>query len=438
MVALAFLTVPAKAQWEQVGDPIPMPRQDFRTTLALDINGTPYVATIVDTYGYELVVLKWDGTYWTQLGHTNMLYDSPPVSLNIALTISSVGVPYVAVTAYSTRGDSLIVKRYDGNDWITLDSSSIFSQGANRQRELFLAIDRDDTPYIALSDHKGIRVLKYDGTSWESTEQVATVGNIAGFGFDTKGSLRIAFESWGRAVIMNYENSKWDIADTNGLNAVKHEAIWMPLDCKGTGEYAAMLSFYRDNPQVIMKQTGTSWAPLVNGDFPFRMTVRGLMADARGTPYVFVVDSFKRSLFLKHDGANWAQTDTSGLPSSPTGHYSNMVGDGNNHFYIVPINLGQTDGLRIMKYTVVGTTGANSNARESGITIAPVPASQSVRISNGQPSLNGAEMTITDISGRKVYQFILSASQEIDIQNWSPGIYFVRLPDGSVRKILVS
>jgi hypothetical protein len=163
------------------------------------------------------------------------------------------------------------------------------------------------------------------------------------------------------------------------------------------------------------------------------------MTGGTDNPYIFIVDTARRSALLKYDGNKWVPTDTTGQPVSPTGLFSGMVGDGNGHFYIAPINRDQNDGLRIMKYTIPMTTGIankNNNIQKGNICISPVPASQTLYIRNSNTALNGAQAIITDIQGRNVHQFTIAASQNIDISRWPTGIYCLHLPDGLVLKML--
>jgi hypothetical protein len=182
-----------------------------------------------------------------------------------------------------------------------------------------------------------------------------------------------------------------------------------------------------------MKLAGNSWATL--DTFSQRTEIRGFFPDGTGALNAFVVDhTLQTAALVKHNGTNWIPVNTTAIPYVPNG-YSFMIEDTMGHFYIAHSN-GTNSGIRVMKYTPRPTTAVKGNIHPGGVSISPIPASQSIWIQSNDPALNGRQATITDIQGRRVYQFTLSASQVIDIQQWSPGIYCLRLPDGSVLKMM--
>ncbi|RYD52131.1 MAG: right-handed parallel beta-helix repeat-containing protein [Sphingobacteriales bacterium] len=77
-----------------------------------------------------------------------------------------------------------------------------------------------------------------------------------------------------------------------------------------------------------------------------------------------------------------------------------------------------------------GTTGGGT------VTLAPQPASESLTVTNTDPSLNGGTATVLDIQGREVARFLLAPSVTLDLSGWVPGLYALRLPSGEVLRVV--
>ncbi len=78
----------------------------------------------------------------------------------------------------------------------------------------------------------------------------------------------------------------------------------------------------------------------------------------------------------------------------------------------------------------------NSASKAESVSISPIPSTSTLTIVSSSTLLNGQPASITDIQGRDIYSFTLGHRQEIDVRNWTSGVYILRLPDGSVRRIV--
>lgn len=70
------------------------------------------------------------------------------------------------------------------------------------------------------------------------------------------------------------------------------------------------------------------------------------------------------------------------------------------------------------------------------VIISPVPAKNEVTITNTNLTLNGQVAAVWDQQGRRVAQFKLAGRQQLYIGDWAGGIYYFRLPDGTVLKLV--
>ena len=76
-----------------------------------------------------------------------------------------------------------------------------------------------------------------------------------------------------------------------------------------------------------------------------------------------------------------------------------------------------------------------STSNSSQVRIYPVPVTDVLYIETGS-ALAGSRATIVDVQGRVVREFILPLNGGVSTANWLPGIYTLRLADGTVQKIV--
>ena len=87
-------------------------------------------------------------------------------------------------------------------------------------------------------------------------------------------------------------------------------------------------------------------------------------------------------------------------------------------------------------YTISRTEKVNFTRMEGMTTISPNPANNEVRVRNTNTALNGRDVWITDARGSLVQHFKMAGEVTLDISKWQPGIYFLKLPDGNVLKLI--
>jgi hypothetical protein len=150
--------------WENVGaSPIIYTVENPR--LIKDTAGTPYI--IFNDLGYGGAgIMKYNGTSWGYVGIPGMvsdyLYSAPD------MTITKSGIPYIVFQDGFSVDGRATVKKFDGNNWITVGTAGIASAG---YYDSFISItsDADGTPYIAFHDIDHLdklSVKKFDGTNW--------------------------------------------------------------------------------------------------------------------------------------------------------------------------------------------------------------------------------------------------------------------------------
>jgi hypothetical protein len=115
-----------------------------------------------------------------------------------------------------------------------------------------------------------------------------------------------------------------------------------------------------------------------------------------------------------------------------SGDYSfndNEALTGNNYY-----RLKITDASGTITYSPVAIV--NNMVKGGSVNLWPSPASHILHISNTDESLKGQPASIINMQGRTVYQFLIEHDVELSVDNWTPGIYMLRLSNGQVMRIV--
>jgi len=149
--------------WIPVGPPGCSPQGVANLELAIDHQDRLYLAYY--RYHDKLVVLRFDGTNWVQLGTSASGTDKPAVESEgwrqwLSLGFDSQDRPYVAYELFN-GGLRAAVRRFDGTNWELVGSSGFTPDVADY---LALAIDPSDVPYVVFVDgsqSRRVSVMRY-------------------------------------------------------------------------------------------------------------------------------------------------------------------------------------------------------------------------------------------------------------------------------------
>lgn len=70
------------------------------------------------------------------------------------------------------------------------------------------------------------------------------------------------------------------------------------------------------------------------------------------------------------------------------------------------------------------------------VSLYPNPAGSEVNLVNTNTALNGQDAVITDMTGLMIGKTTISAHTKLDVSEWLPGIYLVKIPDGRILKLI--
>jgi hypothetical protein len=153
----------ASASWSPVGPPGFSPQGVANLVLAIDHHDRLHVAYY--RFHHGLVVLRFDGTGWVQLGGSASDTDRPAVESEgwrqwLSLCFDSQDQPYIAYELFD-YALCAAVRRFDGTSWQLVGQHGFTPDVADY---LSLAIDRSDVPYVVFVDgsqNRRVSVMRY-------------------------------------------------------------------------------------------------------------------------------------------------------------------------------------------------------------------------------------------------------------------------------------
>lgn len=291
------------SNWDTVGNPEFSASNADYISMAIDKNNTPYVIFQDGAYGYAPTVMKFTAGSWQIVGSPGFAPDGPHYNQAVDysdIAIDKNGTPYIAY-ANSFSGNKAVVMKFDGNNWVTVGNNGI-SDGA--AYFLSLVIDSAGVPYIAYQDRahdEKATVMRYNGSSW------SPVGNAA-FSPDSVQYTSIAIDknnvpflaysdgsNNNKATVVKYNGTNWIAVGTMGLSAGEVKFAHIAIDNSNTPYIVYWDLGVPGYAIKAEKYNGTEWVNVGNGivsggTVPNTVNEEGsypsLAIDNEGTPYV--------------------------------------------------------------------------------------------------------------------------------------------------------
>lgn len=227
----------------------------LRIPFAIDKNGTPYVAAVADipAIGLRATVVKFDGTDWVVVGNKGF---SDSTIGTASLAIDNNGTPYMAFED-EKYGDKATVMKYNGTGWVSVGSKGFTPREAYSP---VINIAPNGTPYLSFVDrNKSYRgsVQKFDGTGWV---YVGAAGFTSGAGdyitsaIDNNGTPHIVYRSefTGKAMAMWFDGTNWQQEGIPGFSDGLANFYSMAID-KHNAIYVAYQDYAHDARTTLMK-----------------------------------------------------------------------------------------------------------------------------------------------------------------------------------------
>ena len=238
--------------WVTVGNAGFTPGSASYTSIAIDGNGTPYVAFRDFFHNYRASVMKFDGSNWVYVGTPGFSAgQAGPVYTSLA--IDKNGTLYVAYTEISNNFNATVMK-FDGSNWVYVGSAAGFSTGGANNTSI--VIDNDGTPYVGYEDNGNgskATVKKFNGSNWVPVGVPGFSTGVAEYtslAVDNNNKLYLAFEDYAnnkRASVMTFDGSNWVTAGTAGFSDSVAQFTTIAIDKNKGILYVAYEDLYDGN-----------------------------------------------------------------------------------------------------------------------------------------------------------------------------------------------
>lgn len=309
-------------------------------------NGTPYVAYVDAGLGDRVVVKKYDGTSWVQLGDTSLANDNDYVSLFV-----HDGTPYVA---FDDGGP--VVRKFENDTWMPPEGP-ISPAHADY---ISLSVE-GGMPYVAFSDggqdHK-ISVRKLVDSAWLT---VGTEGFSDGMAdlvslFVDGGVPYVAFRDYAHtfyATVMKMEGGDWAVLGSPGMfpGEPGMESIFV-----AGGKPYVMFSRMGSGKANVMKYEDGAWHSVGSPDFTQGRARYGSLFIADGIPYLAFQDepnpdqpNYHKATVMSLGGDGWKPVGEPGFTGGEVEYTSLHVSNGIPY---VAFKDSSTDKVAVMKYAV--------------------------------------------------------------------------------------
>jgi hypothetical protein len=286
------------------------------------------------SYIYVPTVQRFDGTAWKTLGSLDFL-DPTSGTIHLSMSLSKDGTPYVAYWIPSIYGNhtdeskqySIVVRRWNGTTW--LDVGNPLSR--NSVEDLTLAISLDGTVYLGYSNST-LTVLRPTDSVWQNASGIPSYNKLESMTVASDGALYLCSNNGSYRYVNKYSNGLWlQLGAWNDINylgqvslacdsgGIPHIAYATSLKKFVSGAWAAAgptypastdfqsLAIGNDGTPYIAaawngnasvyKCTGTSWITIGKADFSsIKLLSRlCLRVQADGIPFVAFSKPTKRS-----------------------------------------------------------------------------------------------------------------------------------------------
>lgn len=408
------------AQWQSVGS------QNFTTgasenqSLAIH-NGAPYVAFKDFSNGLKTTVMKFDGTNWINVGFAGL---SSGLAEKQSLAIATSGIPFVAYSDYANN-EKVTVRKYNGTHWVTVGGTGITTN--HQSYDIDLVLDNSNVPYVTYIETGGVGLVvkKFDGSNWIDIGHNLPNLLYTRLAFDFNNGLYICgADAAGRAVVYKFNGSNWSMVGFSALSVGQAWYISFAIDANSS-LYVAYNDVPFANKLTVMKYNGSSWSSLGNPGFTsnqvFSPTIK---IDNNNVPYVAYKAGSNMDV-IKYVGNTWVNVGQSGfVPAnvSTIDFELDIIG-----IPYIAYEDNSTNKTSVMKYTMPSSIG-NVELAETIFKISPNPATEYTIINYDLPdNTTEASLIIYNLNGTQLKKYPISKTLghlQISTQGLPSGTYY--------------
>lgn len=343
----------SQAQWSIVGSAGISGAVANHVDMAVDANGVPYIAYADNSKGDKLTVKKWDGNNWVSVGGTGV---SPSSVEHVSIGFD--GVDLFVAFSDNDKGGRASVMRYKSWGWSFLGNQGFTSQSVDYTS---IAINASGKVHVGYSDGNQsgkATVAAYDGSGW------VAAGNQVGFSsgqasytsltMNSSADLYLAYRDHAnnnKLTVKRSTGNGWYTVGSSGVSAGSVSNVSAKFD-SNNNLYVVYQDGNNGNKATVMKWDGSNWSTVGSAGFtPSGAGSTDIDFLASGDPVVVYRDdnNNQKASVMLYNGSSWTNVGSAGF-SSNTVDYTSIAVDGSK------IYVGFKDNAVSQKATVMSTT----------------------------------------------------------------------------------
>ncbi len=393
------------------------------TSIAIDKNGTPYVAftSNLSSYGNKAVVRKFVNNAWADVGNT-LFSSGAAVDLSIALDENN--IPY---TIYADGGNSgkATVMKLSGATWAPVGTGVISLPSSQVCISTVITMDRSVTPHIPYviysnSYNGGIYVQKFDfaTNTWVDLNNGGSrfsVGYIqyASIDIDAAGTPYIAYQDG------DYYSTEGGLPKARVKKYNKTTSMWVDIDAGGVSNGpAGEISLAVDptinmarsgSPTIVYNSGGIFAKQLTPGPLPVTLTNFTATKDANRAKIAWSTASEQNNASFKIERSVNGEdfSELAGVAAMGDGNstvtrqyavYDQHPANGTTYYRLLQFdkNGDRTDyGVKALSFTLAETVAVN---------VYPNPVSTEINLSVENYAGKNIEAVLSDMNGHIIHQ----------------------------------
>jgi Secretion system C-terminal sorting domain len=225
-------------------------------SLALDKNGTPYVAFSDAANNGAATVMKFDGMNWVTVGNPG--FTSAHASYTSVAIDTILNIPYLVFSDASNSGRATVMK-FNGAAWVFVGNQGFTPGTANHTS---LAVDQNENLLVAFADGSSSfypTVMKFNGTGWATVGTAPAVGaSLTKISIGPDNSIYVAYQDYTfnyNAEVIHFDGTNW-----NNLQQGLDVSIINYLDIAITPDDRPILA--KDGNLSVLQFTGSVPLPI--------------------------------------------------------------------------------------------------------------------------------------------------------------------------------
>jgi Secretion system C-terminal sorting domain len=350
--------------WITVGNPRFSPNSGLDLSIAFDTNNAIYA--VHHSHG-ALRLEKFDGNNWLSLYPTTPSNNLQGVA-SLSFALSKTDMPYILYqdAIFSKKAS---VKKFNGSDWIDVGTPG-FSNGTLNYYGTSIAFSPNNIPYICFTDSSysnNLVVRKFDGTNWIAVG-LASIPSSNAYNpkltFDNQGNLFLAYVDRSNAnkpTVRKFDGTNWNPVGSISFTVGAVRSLSFTIDPNGT-PYIVFVDSLKSDKATVMKFDGNSWIVVGQRGFTDGL-VGGVTIAANNNGSIYIGTSRSDIYTFKIDACSTSGIEE--LKSDKTNQVYNAVPNPSSGLFTLETN----ENSIIEVYDIFGKLVYNIKADKDKMTV---------------------------------------------------------------------